>query len=69
MAELDLLEVYRQTIGPLYAYVSRRCAGERPLAEDVVQETWLRAVDAWRRQGVPEVLLTLTVNRGVVPSG
>jgi RNA polymerase sigma-70 factor (ECF subfamily) len=47
-------ELYRQTIGPLYAYVSRRCAGERALAEDVVQETWLRAVDAWRRQGVPD---------------
>lgn len=47
-------EIYRTTIGPFYAYVSRRCAGERALAEDVVQETWLRAVDAWRRQGVPD---------------
>jgi RNA polymerase sigma-70 factor (ECF subfamily) len=52
--EQPILEVYRQTMGPLYAYVSRRCAGERALAEDVVQETWLRAVDAWRRQGVPD---------------
>lgn len=54
MSESDIPEVYRRTIGPLYAYVSRRCAGERALAEDVVQETWLRAVDAWRKQGVPE---------------
>lgn len=54
MTEQQVLEVYRETIGPLYAYVSRRCAGERPLAEDIVQETWLRAVDAWRRQGVPD---------------
>lgn len=37
--------MYRQTIRPLYAYVSRRCGGDRALAEDVVQETWLRAVD------------------------
>jgi len=53
-AEPPILDVYRQTMGPLYAYVSRRCAGERALAEDVVQETWLRAVDAWRRHGVPD---------------
>lgn len=54
MSESEIPEVYRRTIGPLYAYVSRRCAGERALAEDVVQETWLRAVDVWRRQGVPD---------------
>ena len=54
MSETDIPELYRRTIGPFYAYVSRRCGGERTLAEDVVQETWLRAVDAWRRQGVPD---------------
>lgn len=54
MNEREIPEVYRQTIAPLYAYVSRRCAGERALAEDVVQETWLRAVEAWRRNGVPD---------------
>jgi len=53
-AEERIPEIYRATIGPLYAYVSRRCAGDRPLAEDVVQETWLRAVDVWRRQGLPD---------------
>jgi RNA polymerase sigma-70 factor (ECF subfamily) len=53
-AEQDIPAVYRQTIVPLYAFVSRRCAGERALAEDVVQETWLRAVAAWRTQGMPE---------------
>ena len=52
--EAEIREAYTRTIGPLYAYVSRRCAGERALAEDVVQETWLRAVDAWRRQGLPD---------------
>jgi RNA polymerase sigma-70 factor (ECF subfamily) len=54
VSESDIPEVYRRTIGPLYAYVSRRCGGERALAEDVVQETWLRAVDAWRKRGVPD---------------
>jgi RNA polymerase sigma factor (sigma-70 family) len=54
VTEQKVLEVYRETIGPLYGYVSRRCAGEPALAEDIVQETWLRAVDAWRRQGVPD---------------
>ena len=53
--DAQIPELYRQTIGPLYAYVSRRCAGERALAEDVVQETWLRAVDAWRQKGLPDV--------------
>jgi RNA polymerase sigma-70 factor (ECF subfamily) len=54
MNEHEIPEVYRQTIGPLYAFVSRRCGGERALAEDVVQETWLRAVDVWRKQGMPD---------------
>lgn len=54
MIDTEIPELYRQTIGPLYAYVARRCAGERALAEDVVQETWLRAVEVWNRQGVPD---------------
>src|SRR5215471_2371840 len=67
-AEQLIPDIYRQTIGPFYAYVSRRCAGERALAEDVVQETWLRAVDAWRRQGVPDAPLAwlMTVARNLL---
>jgi RNA polymerase sigma-70 factor, ECF subfamily len=49
-----LLAVYRETIGPLYRYVSRSCGGDRTLAEDVTQETWLRAVREWRRKGPPD---------------
>jgi len=50
----DLIRrVYRETIDPLYAYVSRRCGGNRDLAEDVTQETWLRAVRDWRAKGLP----------------
>jgi RNA polymerase sigma-70 factor, ECF subfamily len=52
--EEELRAIYRETILPLYASVSRRCGGDRPLAEDVTQETWLRAVRAWRHEGVPE---------------
>lgn len=53
--EAEIVSIYRATVGPLYAAVSRRCHGDRALAEDVVQETWLRAVDAWQRRGVPDV--------------
>lgn len=68
MSEQSIPEVYRQTIGPLYAFVSRRCGGERALAEDVVQETWLRAVDAWSRQGMPDTPLAwlITVARNLL---
>ena len=48
-----LVEVYRRTIRPLYGYVSRRVGGNRALAEDLVQETWMRAVAAWPAKGVP----------------
>lgn len=53
--EDDIRRIYRDTIGELYAFVSRRCDGDRDLAEDVTQETWLRAVKAWRSDGVPDV--------------
>ena len=49
-----ILATYRETIGSLYGYVSRNCGGDRTLAEDVTQETWLRAVREWRRTGLPD---------------
>ena len=52
-SEDDLLDAYRATIRPLYAWVSRRVAGDPTLAEDVTQEAWLRAIRAWRRKGRP----------------
>jgi RNA polymerase sigma-70 factor, ECF subfamily len=58
----DTVEVYRATIRPLYAYVSRRVGGDRALAEDLVQETWMRAIAAWRTRGLPnEPLAWLTL--------
>jgi RNA polymerase sigma-70 factor (ECF subfamily) len=51
--EDTLVNVYRATLRPLYAFVARRAAGDRTLAEDVTQEAWLRAVADWSRKGVP----------------
>jgi RNA polymerase sigma-70 factor (ECF subfamily) len=53
LPEEDLIRTYRETIRPLYAYVSRRVGGDLGLAEDLVQETWMRALDAWPRKGIP----------------
>lgn len=52
--EQDIREVYRATVDDLFDMVARRCRGNRELAEDIVQETWLRAVDAWRAEGLPD---------------
>lgn len=53
LSEDQLMDIYWETIGPLYAYASRRCGGQRDLAEDVTQETWFRAVREWRKRGIP----------------
>jgi RNA polymerase sigma factor (sigma-70 family) len=54
LPEEDLIRVYRETIRPLYGYVSRRVGGDLGLAEDLVQDTWLRALDAWPARGIPD---------------
>jgi RNA polymerase sigma-70 factor (ECF subfamily) len=54
LTEVEFAEIYRKETGPLYAYVSRRVGGDRSLAEDVVQDTWLRAVASWRRRSTPD---------------
>ena len=53
MTEDDWIDLYRAHMPPLYRAVSRRVGAQRALAEDVTQEAWLRALDAWRRKGVP----------------
>ncbi len=53
-SEDDIRRLYRDTIDPLFGFVVRRCDGDRDLAEDITQETWLRAVRDWRANGVPE---------------
>jgi len=65
-----ILATYRETIGPLYRYVSRNAGGDRTLAEDVTQETWLRAVREWPRRGFPDEPLAwlTTVARNLLVS-
>lgn len=50
----DLIETYRRTVAPLYAYVSRRVGGDASLAEDLVQDTWMRAINSWPSKGIPD---------------
>ena len=65
-----ILAIYRDTIDPLYRYVSTRCGGDRSLAEDITQEAWLRAVRDWRRKGPPDQPLAwlTTVSRNLLVS-
>jgi RNA polymerase sigma factor (sigma-70 family) len=54
ISEAQLERIYDETIAELYGYASRRCGGQRELAEDVTQETWVRAIRYWRTHGVPD---------------
>lgn len=54
ITETQVVAIYRETVDALYGYASRKCGGERQLAEDVTQEAWLRAVREWRRTGLPD---------------
>lgn len=66
--EAEITSIYRETVTALYGFVSRRCGGERQLAEDITQETWLRAVREWPRSGLPDVPLAwlTTVSRNLL---
>jgi len=68
VTEEHLRRIYHQTISALYGFASRRCGGQRELAEDVTQEVWLRAVRDWRRNGMPDNPLgwLLTVARNLM---
>jgi len=54
LPEDELILLYRRTVRPLYAYVSLRVGGDRDLAEDIVQDTWMRALDSWPHRGLPQ---------------
>lgn len=54
LSETELVQIYREHSGPLYAFVSRRVGGDRALAEDIVQDAWLRAVNTWPHRGTPD---------------
>jgi len=54
MTEQQLLQTYRETVHPLYGYMAKRTGGNRELTEDVVQETYLRALDSWHVKKLPD---------------
>jgi RNA polymerase sigma-70 factor (ECF subfamily) len=54
MTEQQWLQIYRDTVHPFYGYTARRTGGNRPLAEDIVQESYLRALNTWNRKTVPD---------------
>jgi RNA polymerase sigma-70 factor (ECF subfamily) len=54
LTEVELAQLYREHTRPLYTYVSRRVGGDRSLAEDIVQEAWLRAIATWPHHGTPD---------------
>ena len=54
MNEGQWISTYRDTIQPLYSYISRRTGGERELTEDIVQETYLRALNQWIKKRTPD---------------
>ena len=70
ITETEIVATYRQTVQPLYAYVFHRAGGQRELAEDTVQETFLRAVTDWQGKGLPDVPLAWlkTVARNLLVS-
>jgi RNA polymerase sigma-70 factor, ECF subfamily len=68
VTEDDIRQIYRDSIDGLFGFVVRRTDGDRDLAEDVVQECWLRAVKAWHADGVPDnpAAWLATVSRNIL---
>lgn len=52
--EQQVEEAYTAEAGPLSAAITRAVHGDRQLAEDIAQESWLRAVLWWPVHGVPD---------------
>ena len=54
MTEQQWLKIYRETVFPLYRYMAGRSGGNQELTEDIVQESYLRALECWKRKPVPD---------------
>lgn len=54
MLEQEWLTIYRETVHPLFGYTAKRTGGNRELTEDIVQESYLRALDHWKLKTVPD---------------
>jgi RNA polymerase sigma-70 factor (ECF subfamily) len=55
--EQQWLQIYRETVHPLYGYMAKRTGGDKALTEDIVQESYLRALDRWSHKTVPDLPL------------
>jgi RNA polymerase sigma-70 factor, ECF subfamily len=55
--EQEWLKIYRETVHPLYGYMGKRTGGDQALTEDIVQESYLRALDSWNLKSVPDIPL------------
>jgi RNA polymerase sigma-70 factor (ECF subfamily) len=55
--EQQWLQIYRETVHPLYGYMAKRTGGDRALTEDIVQESYLRALASWKHKTVPNTPL------------
>jgi RNA polymerase sigma-70 factor (ECF subfamily) len=54
VTEQQWIKIYRETVHPLYGYTARRTGGIQELTEDIVQESYLRALDNWKQKSMPE---------------
>lgn len=57
MQEDQWLRIYRETVRPLYGFLAQRTGGNRALTEDIVQESYLRALDRWKNKPEPDAPL------------
>jgi RNA polymerase sigma-70 factor (ECF subfamily) len=54
VTEQQWLKIYRETVHPLYGYMAKRTGGNRELTEDIVQESYLRALNNWKQKTLPD---------------
>jgi len=59
----EWVRLFRATLPELYAFAAKRAGGDRALAEDVTQEAWLRAPEAWSARGVPAQPLAWVIHQ------
>jgi len=57
VTEQQWLKIYNETIHSLYGYIAKRTGGNRELTEDIVQESYLRALNSWKRKKAPDTPL------------
>jgi RNA polymerase sigma-70 factor (ECF subfamily) len=51
------MAIYQDTVHPLYLYTAKRTGGNRALTEDIVQESFLRALASWKTAAPPDAPL------------